>query len=349
MAKFSLLKNGLPINPVEVFKQGKYFSELRAKQLVINLVLDPLADDELIGDARVLFVPETANCTIRTIIIGSEKASGQLKRADVTYLVLSDTLLSREETSYGERIRSLVDLLVYAGDPFALITRSAQVSQLAEALKVNTQHILHVDSFDELSAQVARWSAENLSDERLALASNFEFMRHAIAQEIIKKTSLQNGVIGGVMFIPGADMPLLTLNQIKMVMQTAAVYGADMNKERIKEIVSVVAGAFVSRTIARELVALVPGVGWAIKAAIAYGATFAMGLSVLEYFSMGGSDLSLKDFLINAKDDIIDRAKTIASDSSIREKFASKATGLTKDAYKETKRLYFESKGNRAK
>lgn len=349
MAKLSSLKNALPINPVEVFKQGKYFSELRSKQLVINLVLDPLADDELIGDARVLLVPETANCTVRTIIIGAEKAAGQLKRADVTYIVLSDTVASREESSYSERIRSLVDLLVYAGDPFAIITRSTQISQLADALKVNAERILHVDSFDELSASVARWSAQNLSDERLALASNFEFMRHAIAQEIIKATSMQNGVIGGVMFIPGADMPLLTLNQIKMVMQTAAVYGAEMNKERIKEIISVVAGAFVSRTIARELVALVPGVGWAIKAAIAYGATFAMGASVLEYFSMGGSDLSLKDFIINAKDDIVDRAKAIASDTSLREKLASQAKGFTKSAYKETKRLYFESKGNRAK
>ena len=39
-----------------------------------------------------------------------------------------------------------------------------------------------------------------------------------------------------VVFIPGADMPIMTLNQAKMLLQIAAAYGQPLSAERIKEL-----------------------------------------------------------------------------------------------------------------
>ena len=55
---------------------------------------------------------------------------------------------------------------------------------------------------------------------------------------------MQNAGVGLVVFIPGADLPIMTLNQAKMLLQIAAAYGEPMGKERVKELAAVVGGAF---------------------------------------------------------------------------------------------------------
>ena len=113
-------------------------------------------------------------------------------------------------------------------------------------------------------------------------------MRRAVAEEAVKATAFQNAVIGGVTVIPGADMPLMTANQAKMVLQIAAAYGQPLGAERIKELAAVVGGGFALRAIARQALAFVPGFGWAIKAGIGYTGTMAMGYAAIEYFEAGG-------------------------------------------------------------
>ncbi len=118
---------------------------------------------------------------------------------------------------------------------------------------------------DELvNKQLGEWLAENLSAKRLALANNFPFMRRAVAVESIQATSMQNGAIGAVPFLPGADMPLMTANQMKMVLQIAAAYGQPLTGKRVRELAGVLGGAFALRAIARTLLDFIPGFGWAI-------------------------------------------------------------------------------------
>ncbi len=163
---------------------------------------------------------------------------------------------------------------------------------------------------DELVSQAGGWLADRLSAKRLALAANFAFVRHAVSVESIKSTAFQNAVVGGVMIIPGADMPIMTANQAKMLMQIAAAYGEPLGAERIKELAAVVGGAFVMRTVARQVLTLVPGFGWAIKAGIGYSGTLAMGYAALEYFENGGDVRGLAEKVKGARDRAIDAAKT---------------------------------------
>ncbi|MDZ4063587.1 MAG: hypothetical protein U1E22_02870, partial [Coriobacteriia bacterium] len=100
-----------------------------------------------------------------------------------------------------------------------------------------------------------------------------------------------NGLIGAVAVIPGADMPLMTANQTKMLLQIAAAYGEKLGVERWRELAAVVGGGFVMRGVARQFLSFVPGFGWAVKGGIGASGTLAMGYAAVSYFE-GSVDIS---------------------------------------------------------
>ena len=82
-------------------------------------------------------------------------------------------------------------------------------------------------------------------------------------------------------------MPVLTLNQIRMIFRIAAAYGEEIDRDRALEILAVVGAGFGFRAVAREAVGFIPGVGWAIKGGVAYVGTKALGRIAAAYFEAG--------------------------------------------------------------
>jgi uncharacterized protein (DUF697 family) len=139
--------------------------------------------------------------------------------------------------------------------------------------------------------EVAERIADRADEASYQLAARLPALRPAVVEQIIKKFALQNGVLGVAIFIPGADFPVLTLNQIRMVLHIAVAYGEELDRERAVEILTVVAAGLGFRTVARQLVGIVPGLGWAVKGGIAYAATRALGEAANAYFAAGGTRL----------------------------------------------------------
>ena len=104
---------------------------------------------------------------------------------------------------------------------------------------------------------------------------------------MILANAAQNAVIGAVVIIPGADMPAMTANQIRMVLKIAAAYGEDIGLDRAIEILSVVGTAFVFRALARQALDFVPGFGWALKGTVGFSGTVALGEAAIAYFEAG--------------------------------------------------------------
>jgi uncharacterized protein (DUF697 family) len=137
--------------------------------------------------------------------------------------------------------------------------------------------------------EIAERIAARADEANYQLAAKLPTLRPAVVEEIVKKFSLQNGVLGVAIFIPGADFPVLTLNQIRMVLRIAAAHGEELDRERAVEILTVVAAGLGFRTIARQFAGLVPGLGWAVKGGVAYAATRALGEAAAAYFAAGGT------------------------------------------------------------
>jgi uncharacterized protein (DUF697 family) len=120
-----------------------------------------------------------------------------------------------------------------------------------------------------------------------SLAAHLPAVRSAYCDHVILVNAKQNGVIGVVVVIPGADMPAMTANQIRMVLQIAAAYGEEIGPDRALEILSVVGSAFAFRALARQALVFVPGFGWVLKGAIGFTATLALGRAAVAYFEAG--------------------------------------------------------------
>ena len=70
--------------------------------------------------------------------------------------------------------------------------------------------------------KIAERVADRSGDGAHLLARRIPALRKPVADAIVKHFALQNGVLGVAIFIPGADFPVLTLNQIRMVLRLAS-------------------------------------------------------------------------------------------------------------------------------
>jgi uncharacterized protein (DUF697 family) len=126
-----------------------------------------------------------------------------------------------------------------------------------------------------------------LDDDYLVpLAKGYAPFRRAVCEEIIRKNARQNAVVGALP-IPGADMPVMTANQARMVLYIAAAHGEELSMDRAKELLGVLAAGFGLRALSRQVVKLIPVAGWAAAAAIGYAGTVAMGRATVLYFERG--------------------------------------------------------------
>jgi len=131
---------------------------------------------------------------------------------------------------------------------------------------------------------IARAVARKLGEDGTALAARLPSIRGAVCDELISSFSKKNAIIAAAVFIPGVDMPVLTLNQARLVLRLALAHGQEVDRERAVELLSVVGLGLGLRTVARELLDLVPVAGWAVKGAVAYAGTKAIGEAAVRYF-----------------------------------------------------------------
>ena len=133
---------------------------------------------------------------------------------------------------------------------------------------------------DEIAAAVAR----RLGEDGTSLAARLPVLREAVCDELIRSFSKRNALVSAAVFIPGVDMPVLTLNQARLVLRIALAHGQEIDNKRAVELLGVVGAGLGFRAVARELLDFVPVAGWAIKGAIAYAGTKAVGEAAVRYF-----------------------------------------------------------------
>lgn len=172
---------------------------------------------------------------------------------------------------------------------------------------------LAAEDLEALDARMGKWIIAVCKKKDLAFAYSFPFVRRPLAMESISMTAAQNAAVGFVPILPGADMPVMTLNQMKMTLQIATAYGQPVDKERIKEMAAVVGGAFFCRHIVRSITKAVPAIGWVASGAMGFAATEAMGRALLEYFEAGGDIVGVANVLQTARDAAVGASCEVAA------------------------------------
>lgn len=190
-------------------------------------------------------------------------------------------------------IAKSVSRMVSRNIPKSADAMAKGISGLAHAAQITEEEAMAdpIELDEEASAaldmRMGEWIAVVCREKRLAYALAFPFVRRPLALEAVSETAVQNAGVGLIPFLRAADLPIMTLNQSKMVLQIAAAYGKPLSYERAKEILVVVGGAFGCRSIARKLTGYVPALGGVVRVGVGFAGTEAMGRAIIEYFEGG--------------------------------------------------------------
>jgi uncharacterized protein (DUF697 family) len=133
--------------------------------------------------------------------------------------------------------------------------------------------------------EIAGVLAARLGEEGTTVAARLPVLRGPVCELLIARFARKNAVLAAAIFIPGADMPVLTLNQLRLVLRIAAAHGAEIGRERLPEILAVIGGGFGFRALAHSVIGAVPVAGWAVQAGVAYAGTKAVGEAAVRYFA----------------------------------------------------------------
>jgi len=256
----------IPVDKLtRAFKMGASVKKDSDTPVRVSVYLDSSASRFLAETVRDAFVPQTTSGIVRVERLGEERIAPKTD-TDVVLVLLE----------------SAVQELVIAGAPVCVLAESAVEVPFIEE---STPMLGVVAATDKtyLLETLARWILDR-TDKETAFAANFAFMRIAAANRIITSCALTNMATGALVFLPGADYPVMALAQVGMLFELAAVFGRGIKPERGYEVAGVLAGGLVIRAVTRALVKQTPHIGFAVKALTAAAGTYGMGRALVSLY-----------------------------------------------------------------
>ena len=142
-------------------------------------------------------------------------------------------------------------------------------------------------------------------DLGLALARNFYPFRKPVVDRIVTSVARENAIFAVASALPNvvpsflelpwaigefaSDTAFITMNQVRMAFLVAAASDKQVGYDKqLAELLSIAAGAFGWRALARELVGFIPlGGGLIPKGAIAFAATYVLGKGLEHFHGVG--------------------------------------------------------------
>jgi uncharacterized protein (DUF697 family) len=136
--------------------------------------------------------------------------------------------------------------------------------------------------------EIARVIAARLGEDGAPLAARLPVLRRPVCEQLVARFARKNGIFAAAVFVPGADLPVLALNQVRMLLRIEQAYGLEVDaRERAPELLATVGAGLGLRTVARRLLEVVPVAGWAVKGAVAYAGTRALGEAAVRRLEVG--------------------------------------------------------------
>lgn len=337
----------IPVNVAQVLKMIQEMGNDTSSDLAIDIVLDQSAPEDVRTCIARSFTPSNDSAHVYTYDLSASLPSFDTK-LDLVVVV----------AGFSHEITRVVDAAHNAGIPALVVTTMPDIvcgiareqgsslqdvvtpgpvledTKFSENDDFNQEpYPLTVDRARSLQMNIGAWIVDVFQKKRMAFASSFAFLRFPLANELINAASLQNAGIGFVVIIPGADMPVMTLNQMRLVLQIASIYGAEINVSRLRELACVMGSAFGWRALARELCDMIPGLGWALKAGVGYSGTQAVGRTAVAYFEkQAGEDITVISSASPIKNEYVRLCQTAHNHTSVPESVRAVATTATKDA-----------------
>jgi uncharacterized protein (DUF697 family) len=251
--------------------------------------LAPLAVYGLVRDVRALAderswvavagAPQLADALAKELTRGGDPAAARrtdrVDGAEALVHVLAGPPTADDERVLGEASRQGVPITCVLAGPE--LDRTVPFVLATDVVSVPAGSGFPVE-------RIAGVLARQLDERGVRLAARVPVLRRPVCKELIESFARRNAMIGAAVFLGGADLPVLTLNQLRLVLLLGAAHGAELDGERLPEILGVVGGGFAMRALARKSLRSGRAPAWLVKGTLAYAATRAVGEGALAYF-----------------------------------------------------------------
>ena len=266
----------LPLDIPALLRAATDIDAARNTPLAVSVYLDETAPGDVVGHVRSAFasagartrvtlgylddgaLPEPYGADDMVVIVAGEsprigEAAAHVRGAGIPVMVATASphaVIAAAEAPWGDAAETVARRMT-AGrteEEAAEVPEALEVLERAVPVEAKPAADEPIELTDEAAADLDRrmgeWIIAACREKKLAFALAFPFVRRPLSLDAVRATAIQNAGVGVVVFIPGADMPIMTLNQAKMLLQIAAAYGQPLSAERIKELAAVVGGAF---------------------------------------------------------------------------------------------------------
>jgi uncharacterized protein (DUF697 family) len=285
----------LPINPASLIKAALKAFKASEQPLQILLALDPRLDPALAQALARALVSEVDTTTVAVVGLSyaGDPGTPALSIPAGTGCVVACTTTAELglEAYIAGKLHSVPVLI--ATPEADILRQAATEANLAlpahQTCDIVAGPLAEAGIRDAVGA-VATMLCKALKKQRLGLARAFAFIREPYAHVLAQETALRNTAVAVLPVVPGADLPVLTLNQAIMIVQIALAYGIRIDVARIKEALWLVASAYGCRTVARVLAGRIPLLGWAIRGGVGYSATMALGVAASAYYAQQAAE-----------------------------------------------------------
>ena len=128
-------------------------------------------------------------------------------------------------------------------------------------------------------AAIAAALARALGMRGVGLAARLPVLRQPVADQLTRSAARRNALLAGAVWLPGVDLPVLTLNQIRLLFGIAGAAGRAPGPELLPELAGVAGAAYGFRQLARTLERL-PVPSALVRGGVAFAGTIAVGAAL---------------------------------------------------------------------
>ena len=149
----------------------------------------------------------------------------------------------------------------------------------------------YVPATDVVRGPVLRPEAIDALAERLSvrapedawgLAARLPALRDGVRRRLVRTYALRGGALGALSErVPGPDLPALALLQVGMALRLAALGGREARSVQAVAAGGALGAGVTLRALARTLASTLPVPSWAVRGAVAYAGTRALGEAAL--------------------------------------------------------------------
>ncbi len=273
------LSNDMSKEIISLARTVKSTADQSVDNLNLHVIVDKTSSRELVMALKDLLKPLSYEVTIEVDELYEVQPHRAIPSRDLAFIVCGSEAERAAEVASSYSQSHIPSLIVC--DESSVVPPAQSVRSLSEA----PVSLLRIGDLSELSGKLEHWILDQDDEMVQKFVKVFGFVRGAYFNKLIANCAKENALVA-LMPLNKADMPLMTLNTVKMASQMSWVLGRRISVQTVGEMACVMGSGYLMRYVARLLPHPSKGTKTAVDVAVSYAGTVACGKVLKNYYQL---------------------------------------------------------------